>query len=52
MTVSAPSLAALSQLTQFVGKEGLAAEIQSSNPVAAGVEAHLHVRGQSAKAHR
>ena len=52
MTVSAPSLAALSQLTQFVGKEGLAAEIQSSNPVAAGVEAHLHVRGQSAKARR
>jgi len=52
MTVSAPSLAALSQLTQFVGKEGLAAEIQSSNPVAAGVEAHLHVHGQSAKAHR
>jgi general secretion pathway protein L len=52
MTVSAPSLAALSQLTQFVGKEGLAAEIQSSNPVAAGVEAHLHVRGQSGKAHK
>jgi general secretion pathway protein L len=52
MTVSAPSLAALSQLTQFVGKEGLAAEIQSSNPVAAGVEAHLHVRTPSAKARR
>ena len=52
MTVSAPSLAALSQGTQFVGKEGLAAEIQSSNPVAAGVEAHLHVHGQSAKARR
>jgi len=52
MTVSAPSLAALSQLTQFVGKEGLTAEIQSSNPVAAGVEAHLHVHGQSAKARR
>jgi general secretion pathway protein L len=52
MTVSAPSLAALSQLTQFVAKEGLAAEIQSSNPVAAGVEAHLHVRGQSAKPRR
>jgi general secretion pathway protein L len=47
MTVSAPSLATLSQLTQFVGKEGLAAEIQSSNPVAAGVEAHLHVRTPS-----
>jgi general secretion pathway protein L len=52
MTVSAPSLAALSQLTQTVGKQGLAAEIQSSNPVAAGVEAHLHVRNQSAKARR
>ncbi|HEX3913522.1 MAG TPA: type II secretion system protein GspL [Steroidobacteraceae bacterium] len=52
MTVSAPSLAALSQLTQLVGKEGLSAEIQSSNPVAAGVEAHLHVRNQSSRAHR
>jgi general secretion pathway protein L len=52
MTVNAPSLAALSQLTQFVGKEGLTAEIQSSNPVAAGVEAHLHVRAPSAKARR
>jgi general secretion pathway protein L len=52
MTVSAPSLAALSQLTQFAGKEGLAAEIQSSNPVAAGVEAHLHVHAPSAKPRR
>jgi type II secretion system protein L len=52
MTMSAPSLATLSQLTQFAGKEGLAAEIQSSNPVAAGVEAHLHVRNQTAKARR
>jgi general secretion pathway protein L len=52
MTVSAPSLAALSQMTQFVGKEGLTAEIQSSNPVAAGVEAHLHVRTPSAKVRR
>ena len=34
MTVNAPSLAALSQLSQFVGKAGLAAEIQSSNPIA------------------
>ena len=49
MTVNAPSLAALSQLTQFVGKDGLAAEIQSSNPVAAGVEAHLHVHDQSSR---
>jgi general secretion pathway protein L len=52
MTVSAPSLAALSQLTQFVGKQGLTAEIQSSNPVAAGVEAHLHIRDQRAAAQR
>lgn len=52
MTVNAPSLAALSQLTQFVGKQGLTAEIQSSNPVAAGVEAHLHIRDQRAAAQR
>jgi general secretion pathway protein L len=52
MTLSAPSLAALSDLTQFVGKAGLAAEIQSSNPVAAGVEAHLQIRGQGSKARR
>lgn len=50
MTVNAPSLGSLSQLTQFVGKEGMTAEIQSSNPVASGVEAHLHIRGDSAKA--
>lgn len=52
MTVTAPSLDALSQLTQSVGKEGLAAEIQSSNPAAAGVEAHLHIRDQRAAAQR
>jgi general secretion pathway protein L len=52
MTVNAPSLAALSQITQFVGKEGLAADIQSSNPVATGVEAHLHIRDQRAGAAR
>jgi general secretion pathway protein L len=52
MTVNAPSLAALSELTQYVGKEGLAAEIQSSNPVATGVEAHLHIRDQRAAAQR
>jgi general secretion pathway protein L len=52
MTVNAPSLAALSQLTQFVGKAGLAAEIQSSNPIASGIEAHVHVRDQHAGAAR
>jgi general secretion pathway protein L len=52
MTLNAPSLAALSQLTQFVGKQGFAAEIQSSNPVATGVEAHVHVHDQSTRAQR
>jgi general secretion pathway protein L len=52
MTLSAPSLAALAQLTQFAGTQGLAAEIQSSNPVASGIEAHLHIRSQSARAQR
>jgi general secretion pathway protein L len=52
MTLNAPSLDALSRLTQSVGKEGLAAEIQSSNPVATGVEAHLHIRDERAAAHR
>jgi hypothetical protein len=44
MKVTAPSLAALSQLSQRVAKQGLSAEIQSSTPVGAGVEAHLQVR--------
>ncbi len=52
MTLNAPSLAELSQLTQFVGKAGLAADIQSSNPIASGVEAHVHIRDQHAGASR
>ena len=52
MKVRAPSLAALSQLSQFIGKQGLSAEIQSSTPVAGGVEAHIQLRGQTARAHR
>jgi general secretion pathway protein L len=52
MTLNAPSLAALSQLSQLVAKEGLAAEIQSSNPVATGVEAHLQIRMQGSRAPR
>jgi general secretion pathway protein L len=50
MTVNAPSLAALAQLSQLVGKDGLAAEIQSSNPVGNGVEAHMHLRSQKSRA--
>jgi general secretion pathway protein L len=52
MKVTAPSLAALSQLSQLVGKQGLTAEIQSSKPVDSGVEAQMQVRAEGAKAHR
>jgi general secretion pathway protein L len=52
MRVTAPSLAALSQLSQLVGKEGLTAEIQSSTPVGGGVDAHLQLRTAGSKAHR
>jgi general secretion pathway protein L len=52
MTVNTPSLGVLSQFSQVVGKEGLTAEIQSSTPVASGVEAHLHIRAQNSGAHR
>jgi general secretion pathway protein L len=52
MKVSAPSLAALSQLSQLVAKQGLQAEIQSSKPVDTGVEAQMQVRAPGAKAHR
>ncbi len=51
MKVSAPSLAALSQLSQLIGKQGMTAEIQSSTPVASGVEAHLQLRSQAPRAH-
>ena len=50
MKVSAPSLGELSQLSQFIGKQGMTAEIQSSTPIAGGVEAHLQLRGQKSGA--
>jgi hypothetical protein len=52
MKVSAPSLGELSQLSQFIGKQGMTAEIQSSTPIAGGVEAHLQLRGQTARVQR
>ncbi len=52
MKVSAPSLAALSQLSQLIGKQGMTAEIQSSTPVASGVEAHLQLRSSASRTHR
>jgi general secretion pathway protein L len=51
LKVTAPSLAALSQLSQLVGKRGLTVEIQSSTPAGAVIEAHLQVRSAAAKAH-
>jgi general secretion pathway protein L len=44
MKVSAPNLAAISQLSQLVVKQGLTADIQSSTPGANGVEANLQIR--------
>ena len=52
MRVSAPSLAALSQLSQLISKQGMTAEIQSSTPIASGVEAHMQLRNQNARTHR
>jgi general secretion pathway protein L len=52
MKVSAPSVAALSELTKFIGKQGMMAEIQSSTPVAAGVEAHIQLHSPSAGTRR
>jgi general secretion pathway protein L len=52
MKVSAPSLAALSELSKYIGKQGMTAEIQSSTPVAAGVEAHIQLHSASAGARR
>jgi general secretion pathway protein L len=52
MKVSAPSLAALSDLSKYIGTQGMTAEIQSSTPVAAGVEAHIQLHSASAGTRR
>jgi len=52
MKVSAPSLAALSQLSQLIVRQGMTAEIQSSTPVANGVEAHMQLRSSTSREHR
>lgn len=49
MKVNTQSLASLSQLSQYIGKQGLTAEIQSSTPVSGGLEAHVQVRSQGAR---
>jgi type II secretion system protein L len=52
LRLTAPSLSSLSQLSQLVGKQGLTADIQSSQPVEGGVDAHLQVHSPGGKAHR
>jgi general secretion pathway protein L len=53
LKLSAPSVDALSQLVQSVGKQGITADIKSSAPVAGGVEAQMQLRIQKpAQAHR
>jgi type II secretory pathway component PulL len=51
LKITAPNLAAISQLSQYVTKQGLTADIQSSTPVANKVEAHLqvHAAGKGTK---
>ena len=51
MKLNAPSLAALSQLSQYIEKQEMKAEILSSTPVAGGVEAHMQLRSQASRAH-
>jgi general secretion pathway protein L len=49
LRVTAPNLAAINQLSQFVTKQGFRADIQSSTPAANGVEANLQVRAAGAQ---
>lgn len=44
LKITAPNVAELSQFSQLIGKDGLTADLQSSNPVGAGVEGRLQIR--------
>jgi general secretion pathway protein L len=52
LKLRAPSLDALSQMSQFVHTKNMTAEIQSSSPVAGGVEAHVLLHGPASRVHR
>jgi general secretion pathway protein L len=52
LKMTAPSLASLSQFSQFIGKQGMNAEIQSSTPAASGVEAQIQMHSGPSRAHR
>jgi len=51
LKVTAPGLGDISQISQLMQARGMSAEIQSSTPVATGVEAHLQLKTAGAKAH-
>ena len=49
LKLTAQSLAAVSQMSQLIAKQGLTAEIQSSTPVGNGIEAHMQLRPTGTK---
>jgi hypothetical protein len=51
MKLTAPSIDALSQLSQAMAKQGLSAEIQSSTPTSGGVDAHMQIRLATTRKH-
>jgi general secretion pathway protein L len=51
LKLRAPSLDAVSQLSQFVATKNMRAEIQSSSPVPGGVEAHIQLHGAAPRVH-
>ena len=48
LKITAPSVDDLAQFSQLVAKDGLSADLQSSNPVSAGVEGRLQIRATKA----
>ena len=52
LKVTAPSVEAIAHLSQGISRQGLSAEIQSSAPLASGVEAHMQVKPASTRGSR
>ncbi len=52
LKLTAQSLAAVSQISQVISKQGMTAEIQSSTPAGSGIEAHMQLRPAGAKGGR
>jgi len=49
LKITAPSVDELAQLGQLISKEGLTADLQSSNPVANGVEGRMQIHEPRAR---